>query len=308
LHHAHGKRLRRFLLVGITAMLVAPGAAQAHRLTTVAVDYRVRVLSAGGPGIAAATSDGGRKLELSVPPSQRVMVLGYAHEPFLRYSPAGVAVRSGSPTAEATGLGASGKKGWDLLSSGHSFSWADQRIVPAPGKKQTRWAVPLIAAGQRASLVGTSWRVAPPAAWPWILGGAVLLAAAAVLLFRVRGPFGIVLAAIAGAGAVASLTGIALAGIGSPVSRWLQVGAVAALAFGGIVLALRRPGTAVVAAGVVAIVSLLEGIAQLGIFRHGVVLSALPANAARAAVTVAVAAGVAVTAYSVLQVEPGRRQ
>jgi hypothetical protein len=307
LHQAWAKRLRLSSLVALAA-LAAPGAAQAHRLTTVAVDYRVRVLAHSAPSMTAATQDGGRKLALSVQPDARVLVTGYEHEPFLRFSPRGVEVRLSSPTAQATGLIQTRARGWRLLSRGHTFAWADQRLVPPPGGARTHWSIPVIvtgALGPPYEVTGVSWREPVPAVWPWILGGAVLLAAAAVLLVRGRRIVaGVLLAGLAGAATTATLTGLALAGIGSSASRWLQVAAVAAVAVGGIALSVRKPGAAAVALGVVAIVAVLESVAQFGIFLHPVVLSALPGDAARALVALALALGLAVTGYSVLQTDP----
>lgn len=298
MHHASAKRLRLSSLVALAA-LALPGAAQAHRLTTVAVDYRVRVLSAAR-GVTATIQDAGREIQLSVPHG-RVLVTGYEHDLFLRFSSQGVEARLSSPTAQALGL-SSGGRGWSLISSGHSFAWADQRLLP--GGQRTRWSIPVNGGAVR----GVSWREPAPAVWPWILGGVALLAGAVILLVRGRRlAGGLVLAALAGAAVTATLTGLALAGIGSSTSHWLQVGVVAGLAVGGIALAVRIPQTAAVALGVVAIVAVLEGVAQLGIFRHPVVLSALPGNAARALVAVAVACGLAVIGFSVLEVEPGSR-
>lgn len=305
MHHASAKRIRLTSLVALAA-LAAPGAAQAHRLTTVAVDYRVRVVRHSAPGVLASTQDGGRKLALSVRPNATLTVLGYEREPFVRFTPRGVEARMSSPTAQALGL-SSGGRGWRLVSSGHEFAWTDQRLLPRPGGGRTHWSIPFVDSelGSAAAVRGVSWREPAPVVWPWILGGAALLAVAVVLLLRGRRrAAALVLAALAGAAVTATLIGLALAGIGSPTSHWLQVAAVAAIAMGGIILAVYRPRAAAVALGIVAIVAVLEGVAQLGIFRHPVVLSALPADAARALVAVSLAFGLAVVGFSVLQAEP----
>jgi hypothetical protein len=298
LHHASAKRLRPFLLVALAA-LSAPGAAHAHRLTTVAVDYRMRVLTAAH-GVSASTLDGGRKLELSASPNEDVLVLGYEHEPFLRFTRQGVEARLSSPTAQSLGL-SSGGRGWKRVSSGHSFAWADQRLLPGSGYRKTHWSIPV----NQGDVRGVSWREPAPVVWPWILGGAALFAGAVILLVcGRRRAAALVLATLAGAAITATLTGLALAGIGSAPSHWLQVAAVAAVAAGGIALATWKQGLAAVTLGIVAIVAALEGVAQLGIYRHPVVLSALPGNAARALVAVALACGLAVVGFSVLEVEP----
>lgn len=301
-----GKRLRRFLLIAAAAALIAPGAAQAHRLTTVAVDYRVRVL-APPSGVQVAARDGGRKLELVADPAATVVVFGYANEPFLRFAPAGVLVSSSSPTAEAAGL-VGGGSGWVRLTAAHRFAWADQRTVPKPeGGGHTRWSIPLIADGRRTAIFGESWRPPGPATWPWLAGGLVLLLAAVVVLHGHRDRWrkgSLLLAGVAGAATTVSLAGLALADIGSPAARWFQAIAVAAIAVGGIAIALRRRGAAFVALGAVGVVAVLEAIAQLGVFRHPVVLSALPASVARLAVVVGLTAGLAAVAVTFFQADP----
>jgi hypothetical protein len=317
LHHAHAKRMHPLLIAVITA-LALPGAAAAHRLTTVAVDYRDSVLSSPR-GVKARTVDGGRKLQVSVRGDAFVTVLGYGREPFLLISDRGISARLNSPTAQAVGLVTTAGAGWKEVASGSSFSWSDQRLIPPSGHTRTRWIVPIVVdrhpfaigvtTGVRAKIVGESWREPKPALWPWLAGGAALLAAAGLLLARrPRLQVCLVVAGLAGAAATVSLTGIALAGIGSSASRWFQAVAVLIIAAAGIGLALRRPPAALVTLGIVAVVAVLEGIAQLGIFRHPVVLSALPGDAARAAVTVAVALGLAAVGFSVLQVEPGSKR
>jgi hypothetical protein len=296
--HARRRRVRLLLLVALAALLL-PSAAQAHRLTTVAVDYRVRVLSPGEPGVQANATDGGRRLQLTVQPPLTATVLGYEHEPFLRFTAGGIEARQNSPTALATGS-AEGGRGWARVSTGHTFAWADQRLVPPAGAGRARWSVPLILGGRCVSVLGESWRVPRPAGWPWLGAGVAVLAAAGILLLRSgRASVGVFLAALASAAASASLIGLALAGIGSPVSRWFQAAAVAAIGVSGVGFAVCRRGAAPIALGLVAIVAAAEGIAQLGIFRHAVVLSALPADAARVAVMLAIAAGVPLIGFSV---------
>jgi len=312
LHQAQGKRMRRFLLIGISAALGAPGAAQAHRLTTVAVDYRVRVLS-GPRGVEASTRDGGRKMQLAVPGQLALVVLGYAGEPFLRFSSVGVQASPRSPTAAEAGLlretGVGGPE-WTRLTDAHRFAWADRRLL-APPSGQARWSIPVDVGGRRLAITGISWHVRRPASWPWLLVGIGVLGlgVGGIAVRRETWPRtgGLALALLAGAAATASVIGFALADIGSPASRWFQVGAVAAIVAGGTTLALNVERAQLVAVGAIAVVAVLEGISQLGVLRHGVVLSALPAPAARLAVTVAVSAGLAAAILTFLQPEPGRK-
>ena len=94
--------------------------------------------------------DGDRKLELRVARSHTVVVLGYAGEPYLRFSPQGVAVNERSPTALANKLTASGATpaldpgatpSWSLLAVTERYAWHDHRLGPKPGHAYGRGAV-----------------------------------------------------------------------------------------------------------------------------------------------------------------------
>ena len=88
--------------------------------------------------------DGDRKLDLHVNGSHRVVVLGYAGEPFLRLTGAGVAVKERSVTAVADklvkpgsfpALDANAVPLWSTKTSRHSFTWHDHRLGPRPGRR-----------------------------------------------------------------------------------------------------------------------------------------------------------------------------
>ena len=90
-------RRRRWIVVALVFIaLVAlgfPASAGAHPSALVnALDFRAVVGSVGrsGDGLSARIFDADRKIELSVPASTTVVVLGYAGEPFLRFAPIGV--------------------------------------------------------------------------------------------------------------------------------------------------------------------------------------------------------------------------
>jgi hypothetical protein len=308
-----GKLLPRLTLIAVVVSLVLPADADAHRLTTVAVDYRVRVLSSGDPGVRASTRDGGRKLELSVRPDETLVVLGYVKEPFLRFSPAGVEAAGASPTASAARLlPADGRHGWTRLTTSHAYAWTDQRLLPPPGPddNRVRWSIPARARGERIAIVGESWREGRPALWPWLLAGVVVFAAAVALLrkrssWSRRATLG--LAVVAGAASTASVTGLALTDTGSSTGRWFQVAGVAAIVIAGTAVALRVGKAFDVAIGAVAVVAALECLSQLGMLRHAVVLSALPAVVARGLVTVGLAAGVAAVVFTFFQPQPNEK-
>jgi hypothetical protein len=74
--------------------------------------------------------------------------------------------------------------------------------------------------------------------------------------------------------------------------------ALAVLAAAGLLLAGRRR---LAVAGAIGALALIEGLGRLGVFVHGVVISELPAAAARAADSVAIGAGLAAVVIALTQ-------
>jgi hypothetical protein len=295
--------LARFIAVAGLVGLAAPATAQAHgRSAVVAIDYRVAIQSAP-TGIEARVLDGDRKLWLEVDRGLTVVVLGYANEPFLRFSPSGVEINDRAPTAWSDRLarGASpafdarASPSWRLTHHGHSFSWHEHRLAPPLHIGQiARWTVPLVVDGRPTAVSGTVRKVARPPFWPWLALGALFLFGGVVLLRRssptAARHAAFLLAWAAGAAAYASVVGVALAGaVGrSQAAELVPASALALIGVGALLF--WRSGRQI-AVGAIATLALSGGLGLLPVFAHAVVISALPAVAARTAAAIAVWGG-----------------
>ena len=313
-------RLARLLIAAVLAALVVPGLAQAHHtaVPVVALDYRNRVLpgTAGPAGVRASVEDAGRKLRLTVAAGREVVVLGYLGEPFLRFDRFGVAANVHSETAQGLrlvhGRYISGAL-WVPLTRGHSFAWADARSWASSsalrGRATVQWQVPLVVDGRRTGIEGELTRVARPPLWPWLVLVAVPLLAAAVAARRKPWLWAgaTVLAAVAGLATLAALSGFALGGLPVAADRWLlfsvEVGlTVVALGF------LARPRARFLAVAGLAAFAVLQALSELAVFRHGVVVSGLPAAAVRLAAALGLGAGLGAAGLVFLAPAPGARR
>jgi hypothetical protein len=301
-------RLRAALLTGLAALALPAQAAAHGRTATIALDYRLR-LDAGTqtlPGVAVRVLDGDRGLQARVAPGVRLLVRGALSEPLLRIDPTGVWVNASSPTATGDGLVSSNRRGWVRVSSGRSISWHDHRLTPPLGRAAGpagRFSIPVALDGRPAAIGGTFYRVARPDLWLW-LGGAALLAAgiaAAVRRRQLRLPLTIGLGLAGGLTALVSVTTFAVRDAPAGGVAWLQVGTAIAIAVVLAALVVRLRGRARVhAAGVVGAVAAAVSLSSLSVFWHGVVISALPAPAARAACGLALVCGVGAAVLSFL--------
>jgi hypothetical protein len=293
--------------------------ARAHHtaVPVVALDYGNRILSGSMPaGVRASLQDAGRKLELTVAPGHRVTVLGYEGEPFLRFDRLGVAASVTSVTARGLRLLRSGYPNgvaWAPVSSGHGFTWADTRVwAPASalhGREHVTWTVPLVDDGHRVDVAGELTKASTPPLWPWLLLGALPLAAAAVAVRQKRwfwaGACG--LAALAGFGTLANLGGFASGGLSVSADRWVLLAIEVMLVVIAIVALLRRRARLVAIAALAAF-AVLQSLSELAVFRHGIVVSGLPASAVRAAGALALGAGLGAAALVFLAPAPAGRK
>jgi hypothetical protein len=271
------------LLAATLSALGLPGAATAHsRARTVALDYTLRLKPAPA-GIRADVIDGDRALRLRVVPSLRVVVLGALGEPMLRFDRDGVWANRASPTASADRIVPPGT-GWTLLTHGHSLRWHDHRLAPRAGVNR-RLAVPLVVDGRRDVLKGTFTFVPRPRVWPWLLGALALV----VVVARTR-------AVVAAALAAATGALVAAVSFGARLETGMAVVLVLATAY-----ALRRSRGRTVVAGIVGAVAVAIALGWLGVFRHGVVVSSLPAWLTRLATGVAFAGGLSAVVLSILE-------
>jgi len=288
--------------------LAAPAPAAAHlRSGAIAVDYRAHLETlppALHLALAATIYQSDRAVRLDVRDDHSITVLGYLGEPFLRLDPQGLAVNAASPTAASTKLVsttervAGGRVVWRERPGRRSVVWHDARTRSAPHSNvATSWTIPLVVDGRRASLKGSTERVGRPAVWPWFVacGLTVVLLLAAVAAERRRSGR---LRALAQAAALVAVAAMTASALGFATARyasgftWFVVGDELALATVGIATLARgrelaRDGAA---AGLGLLAIFGAGLGGAALF-HGVVLSALPAPAARAAVAVGLAAG-----------------
>jgi hypothetical protein len=287
--------LGRTLPLLVVLVLASPSPARAHvRTGAVAVDYRVRVFPTDLP-LTTHVYLGDRAVRLTVRPGHTVTVLGYGGEPFVRIDHAGVTVLK-SPTAGALRIA-------PHHSNGRSFVWHDARVrgLP-PGVDRGRWAIPVVVDGRRARLTGEIWRVQAPPRWPWLVPGLPFIALTVLLLRRRRmlELSAVILGAGAGAATIATAAAFAFASNASE-GRWVEAGNEAAFALVGLGVVARGSRDArVTAAGALGLLALAVGLTKLPVFRHGVVLSVLPAAAARIDVALTIWIGAAATALGLV--------
>jgi hypothetical protein len=294
--------------------LGAPGEALAHGTAPVtALDFEARITSVGGAGgsIEARVIDGDRKLDLHVNGSHRVVVLGYAGEPFLRFSATGVAVNERSVTAvadklvkpvSASALDADAVPLWSTKTSRHSFTWHDHRLGPRPGQRYAvgnvaAWTIPIVVDGRSEQIAGRLWHAHGPPLWPWLLLLGLTLAGVATLaLTRSRRMLmGTAIGGAALAAAAALLLSIAVSlapGLSAGAAR-ANVGIACFNAVIGIVVLAfaRQPRVAFAVAGLVALFAEFVALGYLGTLVHGYVIAVLPAGVVRAATATGVCAG-----------------
>jgi hypothetical protein len=309
----------RLLIAAVLAALVAPGVAQAHHtaVPVVALDYRNHVVAASEPaGVRASVEDAGRKLRLTATPGHEVVVLGYEGEPFLRFDRLGVAASVASQTARTLRLVAGSHVSgatWTRIGSGDSLAWADARAwAPAAalhGRSRIAWSVPVVVDGRHTEIRGELTRAAKPPLWPWLVLGAVPLLAAAAAFSRRRWLWvgATALAAVAGLATLADLGGFATAGLSVSTDRWLMLSVEVALTVVALGF-LARPRTRLVAVAALAAFAVLQSLSELAVFRHGVVVSGLPADAVRAAAALALGAGIGAAALVFLVPTPQTRK
>jgi hypothetical protein len=283
------------------AALAAPGTASAHpRTGRVAVDYRATVAPLHAPLAGAVEVRVYRTdlaLRLTALGGHRLVVLGYLGEPFLRFGPGGVYVNEASTTAAGTGLAPALRHGaahWVLRSPKPSAIWHDTRVR---GAVRGRWSVPLLVDGRQARLSGRLFHVNPPAAWPWLAIGAGVAAVALLLLVSRRQR--LLRVGAASLGTVAALatlvwTGGLAASSTATEAIWYEAGNEALVAFVALAFVVFGSWNArALAGGVLGVLGITVALTNISVLTHGIVLSALPGQAARTAVVVALAAGTA---------------
>ncbi len=303
--------MRKRLVAPVLALvtLAVPAGASAHpKAATVALDYRL-VLdrpTRSLPGVSLRILDGDRSLRVGVTRG-RLVVLGDLGEPMLRIGSAGTWVNAASVTAQAARLTRAGA-GWRRI-GGSAFTWHDHRLAPPPydgGSAGTvaRFALPARLNGGRVTLGGSFVRYRRPSPWAWLAAAVAVVAAAvaaARLLPRLRSPLALALGVLAGGAALTAFVTFGIADAPSGQAAWVQIGLGFALAAAVAVALVRLDGERrLVLAGLVGAAAAVASLGSLGVFRHGVVVSVLPAAASRGVCALALAAGIgsALTVFS----------
>ncbi len=296
-------RVRVTVLVAGVALAVPAPAAAHLRTSRVAVGYRGTV-SRVPRGLSARLYRADLALRLTVARGHRVVVLGYAGEPFLRLEHGEVLVNAASPTAAGAGLTRSGA-GWRVLARSPSVTWHDRRVRGLPGGvDRGAWSVPLVVDGRPGRLQGTIERVSAPSKVAWLVLGALFAAFTGLLLARRRQSTlrtaCIVLGAISAAAALAIAIGSSAASTASE-GVWAESGNEAVFLLAGAIFLFRGSrGARAIAGGFLGLVALAAGLTRLPVLWHGIVLSALPGQLARLAVVVAIGAGAAAAILGVV--------
>ena len=282
--------------------LAIPAGASAHATSpTVALDYRlvlddsVRALR----GVSVTVLDGDRALRVSVAEGT-LTVFGDLREPMLRIGAGGTFVNRASITAAAQRLTTAGH-GWKRV-GGATFAWHDHRLAPPPyggGRPGAvaRFAIPATHDGRPATLAGTFVRYRRPLLWPWLAGAAIAMLGVAVLLrvrAAARAQLATVLGVLAGAGGLTALVAFGAADAPNGRVAWVQIalGSILAAAVAAGLVRLRGERR-VVLAGLLGAAAAVASLGSLGVFRHGVVISLLPAAVSRVACALAITAGIA---------------
>jgi len=304
---------RALLVVAVVAGALVPAApASAHGGDTPSsTSFRTRVsgVTPAAPGLSVTTVEAGARLELTNDTGRTVEVLGYSDEPYLEVRPDGTYENARSPAAylNRTLAGdtpvpadadATAPPQWRRVSGDRTVRWHDQRthwmgdgLPPAaaadPGRSHRirDWVVPLRQEATSFEVRGTLDYLPPPPAWLW-WAGVVLVGLAAFRWTWLGGVAGVAVIAYA-------------------VLQTLEALApVVAFAAGliGVLSAFQRSSPFLTAlAGVV--LAIFGGLVDVGVFGAAVVPAQGPYWIARAAVMLAVGAGLGMAASGVIRLK-----
>ena len=292
-------------------MVVAmPGTAYAHAGGRIATDFEARLagVSPAAPSVRPQVLGGDLKLQLTVSGSHTVVVLGLLGEPFLRFTPAGVDANAASPTAWNSRVISAGDAvksarapAWRRVSGGHTYSWHENRLRPAPvvrdggttARRVASWSIPLLVDGRRSRVFGWEWHETAPSLVPWIAAAAAIIAAAAAAaLYAGRAAQRALAAALLPISVAAWLAGwIGILLYGSPSA--LVIGLAAAYAVVTVLLvaaAVTATGgnARIATAGMVGALAAVFTVPEIEAFTRGFVFSALGGTGARVAALIVV--------------------
>ena len=289
-------RLKTFLLVAVAALAAAPTAAAHLHTGVLAVDYRATVVSAPkAVKTRIYTSD--RAVALTLGAGHVVVVRGYLGEPFARLDRAGTSVNAASLTAVGLGLVSTSRKGgWVQYSRSHTFVWHDERLRGLPAHvDEGRWTIPLVVDGNPSQISGILSRVPPPSSWKWVLVAIALLLPAGLMRawpvgFR-AGHLAVLFGLISALSMLVASVGFAFNTYASAGKRFEDVAEFAFTAVGIVTIIVGSPHVRAIAGGALGLLGLVVGLSEFEVFRHGLVLSALPGTVVRLAVLTSISAG-----------------
>jgi hypothetical protein len=286
------------------------------RTPPAATDYLARI-SYAPPGLEARIVDGDRAIWMRAKPSLTVIVTGLRGEPYLRFSPAGVAVNTRSatwflnrvrPEVIPPGITSSTSPAWQQLTSLHSWTWNEGRLSspalsahPAGDAYLGRWVIPLVIDGSGAAIRGGLWQSAPASLlwfWPLLLLVVCIPALLKLRAARLETQIGVVLAGVALVSSTVARLGREFYGRPT-ISSWqlVLVAATCVIAAGLAALYGRREWRPV-AECLIGIAAAVQGLELVSILRDGWVLAAIPASLERIAVGLSLASGVALVLVS----------
>jgi hypothetical protein len=303
--------LAAVVLCTLTVALLAPALASAHGSGTPSATNFLAKITHTPDGLEARVVDGDVRMWLRVPGDRTVTVLDTTGAPYLRFSPAGVAVNLNSaiyylsqnpPLAPPRGITAKTRPRWVSVSAGHSYRWVDERlqalalVARAPGVSYVgTWRIPLRIDGRITAITGGLWYRGPPTlVWFWPIFVLLMCVLAALRLRRAQLNLRI-------ARAVAGLTllGIAVGAIargfherpGLSASALILCAVILMLVAGAAWLLRIGTGEAFTYT-LIAVGGLSEAGTLIPTLFHGYVLLAVPGFIARGATVVCIAGGV----------------
>jgi hypothetical protein len=190
-----------WLLAALLTLAQLPATAFADGpVSPTATDYLARVTHAPA-GIQAEVVNAYLDLWIKVSPSAHVTVLDFRGAPWVRFTPAGVAINENSqeyylsqvpvPAVPPRGLSRKTPPHWIRVSDGHAYAWREGRlhalatIALTPGQRYVgAWRIPVIVNGVRGAIRGGMWhRGAPSVVWFW---PALVLLSCALAVWRVH--------------------------------------------------------------------------------------------------------------------------
>ncbi len=277
-------------LAAAVALLLLPATAAGHTIKGLVHDARDVVL-AQAPGTHARITADGARLELRRDGARVVEVLDLQGAPALKLDAAGAWVRKGAPivTVLAVAAGAPDPRdpAWLRAGDGAALRF---HYPGTHGETPHPWRVPLRVDGRAGEIRGAVERVAPPPI-AWAVAAPVAVAAGAGLMLalgRRRLAPHLLVAGLALA-VVALSRGESLATGARP---WGEIVA-AAVALAGLAAAARLRRDAALEHGALAVTAILLAlplVGRLSALRHGVIVTTLDADLARALVVGGLAA------------------